>query len=267
MFMRKLLLVWLLSALVVPALAQFGSNTARRINSGTAAPPATCSSSPVDAYVRTGATLPGLYLCQSANTWSGPLSTSGGTFTGDVYFKSGRPWIDVRAYGAVGDGVADDTAAIQAAINQVTLGGPMASQGLEVYFPQGTYKITNSLFYEGNVSRGVHFLGEHGATRGPVGARLWYQGPANGTLFFVLGANATDFDHLDFDGGSLAKYIVRLDATNEYSSSTVWNISSISRASNLVTVTTTAAHNLGSGDTVQIAGVTDTSYNGTYLVT
>ena len=56
--MRKFLLVSLLLALAVPSFAQFGSNTARRINSGTAAPPATCSSSPVDAYVRTGATLP-----------------------------------------------------------------------------------------------------------------------------------------------------------------------------------------------------------------
>src|SRR5437660_12680471 len=116
MFMRKLLLVWLLSALVVPALAQFGSNTARRINSGTAAPPATCSSSLVDAYVRTGATLPGLYLCQSANTWSGPLSTSGGTFTGDVYFKSGRPWIDALAIGFLCDGTTDDTTAMTNAL-------------------------------------------------------------------------------------------------------------------------------------------------------
>src|SRR5437660_6032132 len=114
--MRKLLLAWLLSALVVPALAQFGSNTARRINSGTAAPPATCSSSPVDAYVRTGATLPGLYLCQSANTWSAPLSTSGGTFTGDVYFKSGRPWIDALAIGFLCDGTTDDTGAMTNAL-------------------------------------------------------------------------------------------------------------------------------------------------------
>src|SRR5437660_6276609 len=114
--MRKFLLVSVLLALPVPPYAQFGSNTARRINSGTAAPPGTCSSSPVDAYVRTGATLPGLYLCQSANTWSGPLSTSGGTFTGDVYFKSGRPWIDITTYGALCDGTTDDTTAMTNAL-------------------------------------------------------------------------------------------------------------------------------------------------------
>src|SRR5438105_438835 len=145
MFMRKFLLVSLLLALAVPSFAQFGSNTARRINSGTAAPPATCSSSPVDAYVRTGATLPGLYLCQSANTWSGPLSTSGGTFTGDVYFKSGRPWIDVRAYGAVGDGVVDDTSPVQSAITAA------ASVNGVVFIPIGTY-LQTGLTVSGNVS-------------------------------------------------------------------------------------------------------------------
>jgi hypothetical protein len=41
----------------------------------------------------------------------------------------------VRAYGAVGDGVTDDTAAIQAAINS----------GLPIYFPPGVYRTTATL--------------------------------------------------------------------------------------------------------------------------
>ena len=47
---------------------------------------------------------------------------SGGTFTGDVYFKSGRPWIDALAIGFLCDGTTDDTAAmtnaLQALYNQ-----------------------------------------------------------------------------------------------------------------------------------------------------
>ncbi len=42
---------------------------------------------------------------------------------------------DVRTFGAVGDGIADDTAAVQAAINT----------GNPVYLPTGTYKISNAL--------------------------------------------------------------------------------------------------------------------------
>jgi len=44
-------------------------------------------------------------------------------------------FLNVKAYGAVGDGVTDDTAAIQAAINAG------ATLGRTVYFPAGTYRI------------------------------------------------------------------------------------------------------------------------------
>jgi hypothetical protein len=47
--------------------------------------------------------------------------------------------LNVKDYGAVGDGVADDTAAIQAALNAVTVGGRA------VYLPAGRYKVTSTL--------------------------------------------------------------------------------------------------------------------------
>ena len=49
-----------------------------------------------------------------------------------------REFVSVKDFGAVGDGVADDTAAIQAAINAV-------SSNQKIVFPPGTYKITSGL--------------------------------------------------------------------------------------------------------------------------
>ena len=46
--------------------------------------------------------------------------------------------VSVKDFGAVGDGVADDTAAIQAAVNSVSSGG-------QVYFPSGTYQISSAI--------------------------------------------------------------------------------------------------------------------------
>ncbi len=46
--------------------------------------------------------------------------------------------VNVLDYGAVGDGVANDTAAIQAAVNSLANGG-------EVYLPAGTYRINSTI--------------------------------------------------------------------------------------------------------------------------
>lgn len=58
---------------------------------------------------------------------------------------------DVTSYGAIGDGVTDDTAAIQAAIDAAVGGSVAAGAGAvrqalgSVYLPVGQYKVTNSL--------------------------------------------------------------------------------------------------------------------------
>lgn len=50
-----------------------------------------------------------------------------------------RPWTDVRAFGATGDGTTDDTDAIQSAIDDVQ------ESGGGVLFPRGSYLISRSL--------------------------------------------------------------------------------------------------------------------------
>jgi hypothetical protein len=52
--------------------------------------------------------------------------------------------VSVKDFGAVGDGVVDDTAAIQAAIDYVATIGPSSVGGI-VYVPEGTYRITSTI--------------------------------------------------------------------------------------------------------------------------
>lgn len=69
-------------------------------------------------------------------------------------------YYDARDYGAVGDGVADDTAAIQAALNAVPFvnntGNATSSGAGRVRLPAGFYRITAPL----DVRPGTHFVGE-----------------------------------------------------------------------------------------------------------
>ena len=50
---------------------------------------------------------------------------------------TGNPWLNVRTFGAQGDGLADDTAAIQKAIDEAK-----ARRGSVVFFPSGIYLIS-----------------------------------------------------------------------------------------------------------------------------
>src|SRR6266436_90422 len=109
------------------AFCQFGSNIARRIISGTVAPPITCSASPVDIYARTGGALPGFYVCLSTNTWTGPI----GSGSADVAVAT--------AYGCS----PSNTAAQNATCVTNALTALYANGGGALYFPQATapYKI------------------------------------------------------------------------------------------------------------------------------
>ncbi|HEX2613999.1 MAG TPA: glycosyl hydrolase family 28-related protein [Nitrososphaera sp.] len=60
---------------------------------------------------------------------------------------------NVKQYGAVGDGVSDDTSEIQAAINA------LPSSGGTVFFPAGTYLISSSLTVPNTPYQGVNFIG------------------------------------------------------------------------------------------------------------
>jgi len=98
-------------------------------------------------------------------------------------------WINVRTDvtpGAVGDGRADDTAAIQAALDK---GG----EGKTVYLPPGTYRITNTLVLNGPAV-GSLVIG-HGRD-----TRIVWDGPAGGRMFWSNGIAYSRYVGLSWDG-------------------------------------------------------------------
>lgn len=68
-----------------------------------------------------------------------------------------RELVSVKDFGAVGDGVADDTSAIQSAVNSFGSGGVLATaNGGTLYFPPGVYKVSSRILIE---QTGLRVLG------------------------------------------------------------------------------------------------------------
>ena len=79
-----------------------------------------------------------------------PLALSGATLSGALTFPAGF-MTSVKTYGAVGDGVTDDTAAIQSALSDGRSNATEDYYGLPkaLYFPPGTYLVHNTLQWNG----------------------------------------------------------------------------------------------------------------------
>lgn len=88
--------------------------------------------------------------------------TSTNTWTGDNYFGSGRPWCDIRAMGAVGDGVTDDTAAWNACVSKLN---STAGSGI-LFIPPGAYCTFTGFTINGLSTGDIWILGS--GVRGSV---------------------------------------------------------------------------------------------------
>lgn len=88
------------------------------------------------------------------------------------FMASGSPQgqINVKDYGAVGDGVADDTAAIQAAVAAVKLRALATGQGARLHFPAGVYLCSSMLDFDstdaGHLYQSVTLYGDGGGLTG-----------------------------------------------------------------------------------------------------
>src|SRR5262245_60266146 len=83
---------------------------------------------------------------------------------------------NVVNYGAVGDGSADDTAEVQAAIDDAK------TNGGTVFFPPGTYKITSTLSCDSN-TKAFRITGAGGWYQVNIGTPTLLYTPATGSLF------------------------------------------------------------------------------------
>lgn len=116
----------------------------------------------------------------------GPQGPSGGSYR-----------INVMDYGAIGNGVADDTAAITNAKNATPVDGTL-------YFPKGIYRIAQSA----GITVTVSIIADHGAI---------LKGDVTGmdTVLSVSGTNLT-IDGLTVDGNNKANRGIRLLANSSH---------------------------------------------------
>ncbi len=117
-------------------------------------------------------------------------------------------WRNVKThYGAVGDGVTDDTAALNAALLDLRLA---RNNGWSVlYLPAGTYRVTSTLV---NTQRIDHndYLGFSIIGEDPATTRIVYDGPANSDLWRLDGWYCK-VSRLTLDGAGKARTLLLRD--------------------------------------------------------
>ncbi len=126
-------------------------------------------------------------------------------------------WLNLKtAYGAVGDGVADDTRAIQDALDQL---GTAADRSPVLFFPSGTYRITGTLTLQFRIN--VSLVGED-----PETTTIAWDGASGGTMLLVNGVAYSRVTRFTFNGQRRASVAVEqswdgtqahFDTGNEYS--------------------------------------------------
>jgi len=110
--------------------------------------------------------------------------------TGDEFVGPFESWLNVKKdFGAVGDGVHDDTRAIQYALNILKNAG----KSIVLYLPKGTYLVNNTLRLDNAIN--VSVIGED-----PNTTVIKWGGPASGIMFGLNGTAYSKFDRLTFSG-------------------------------------------------------------------
>lgn len=144
-----------------------------------------------------------------------------------VFYDKGGLVVNVKhqdfAGGAKGDGVTDDTAAIQAALNVFSGSGwngsswGTPSRSGRLVFPEGVYLISSTLVYNGGSNFSIIMEGAADAGLGTTGSTIRWNGAPGGTMFYAQGICRSVVRDLTFDGAQSGKnvlYCIQIDAKN-----------------------------------------------------
>lgn len=117
-----------------------------------------------------------------------------------LHWEARSDWINVKTDvtpAAIGDGRADDTAAIQHALDRLAIatheGGPAPQGDAAVYLPAGTYRITHTLTLTGPIL-GALIIGNGCDTR------LVWDGEVGGKMLHLNGVAYSSFVGLSLEG-------------------------------------------------------------------
>ena len=156
----------------------------------------------------------------SKNEWNEEHAFTGGTngqyLTRSTGASDGAAWltlpspltqidpliINVKSppYNAIGDGIADDTAAIQAAINVFS---SLSVTG-RIVIPVATYNISTTLLYIGNTSNALTIGGTTRPGIGISGSLLKWIGSSGGTVFEMRGSFYSQIENIGINGNNFA---------------------------------------------------------------
>jgi hypothetical protein len=124
--------------------------------------------------------------------------------------------VDVRTFGAVGDGIADDSAAIQRAIDAAPAGGT-------VFFPRGTYLADRAYV----ITKSLTLRGESGSViKLPDQSALYHIGSRQ--RWFTFRASGCQAVGLTFDGNSRNNYTISSTGRRVYATANTQGVTSLS---------------------------------------
>jgi len=130
------------------------------------------------------------------------------TALGDEFVGPFASWANLkRDYGAVGDGIADDTMAIQTALSALSTASTAAGKSPVLYIPAGTYLVTQTVTVMS--AQGISVIGEDPGT-----TTLKWAGAPGGILLHIDGVAYSRFNRLTFEGANSAGVLVDQSVEN-----------------------------------------------------